>query len=35
MTIKGLFAEDYVAQTNEGQLLHGWGREGFEMLDET
>ena len=35
MTIKGLFAEDYVAQTDEGQLLHGWGREGFEMLDET
>ena len=35
MTIKDLFAEDYVGQANEGQLLHGWSREVFEMLDET
>ena len=35
MTVKDLFCDDYVGVANEGQLLYGWGREAFEMIDET
>ena len=31
---KDLFSEGLCGQANEGQLLHGWEREIFEMIDE-
>ena len=32
--VKDLFSEGICGQANEGQMLYGWGRETFEMIDE-
>ena len=32
--LKDLFADDICGQADEGQLLYGWSRESFEMIDE-